>query len=399
MLNKRFLLISALVLSLMLTSCGGLAAPKSVKIAVSLPLGMEFPKGLLNAAQLAIKDANGKAGDINVELLVLDQSDPNGELVSIDREQQNIQQAIKDTSVVAYFGPTSSSTTKVSIPLLNEAGITHVSATATWPGLTKPGFGPGEPGVYYPTGIRNFFRTVVSDEVQGAAAARWATQLGYTSTYIVTGTGSYEQGVAGVFEITAQDLGIKVLGKDTFPVAEEMGAEQIQTIVDNVISAEPDVVYLSGNQSFNGEVMAIALRQTNADLPIMGPDGLVLDDFIKSLGPELANNIYGTTVPIQADKLDTPAAAAFVSNFEAAYNRQPNSYETATYEAINVLLYAIEHAKEPTREGVLEAMQNLGDYTGVFGTWHFDKQGDISATWVSGMQVQNGAWTFVQDLK
>jgi branched-chain amino acid transport system substrate-binding protein len=379
-------------------SCGSFG-PKAVKVVVSLPLNLEYAMGILNAAQLALKKANGKAGNVNVELLILTESDPNGEDISATFEQKNAEQATKDTSVVAYLGPANSSMARISIPILNEASIVQISASTTWPGLTKPGYGPGEPGVYYPTGRRTFFRTVPSDELQGAAAARWAAQLGYKSAYIVNGTGPYEQGVAGVFEITAQDLGIQILGKDTFPIEGEVTAEQLKAIVEHVLAANPDVVYLGGDSGANGDFPVRALREANATLPIMGPDGLVVDDLIKNLGADLLNNMYGTTVAIPADKLDTPAAADFVSSYRAAYGKIPSAYDAASYEAMNALLYAISRAKQPTREGVLDAMQNLGDYSGIFGTWHFDKQGDISLVGISGMQVQNGAWVFVEALK
>lgn len=397
MLQKRFLL-ACMILSLLLAACGSFA-PKTVKVVVSLPFGLEYTKDMLNAAQLALKNANSKAGNVNVEILPLSHSDPNGETVSAALEQKNIEQAIKDTSVVAYLGPANSSLAKIDIPLLNEASMTEISSTTTWPGLTKPGYGPGEPGIYYPTGRRNFFRTVPSDELQGAAGARWAAQLGYKNIYIVHGIGSYEEGVAGVFENTAKDLGLQILGQDTFPITGQITPEQLKAIVANVTAAKPDLVYLGGNVGSNGEIPARALREANATLPIMGPDGIQVDDFIKALGADLANNVYGTTVALPADKLGTPAAAAFVSGYTAAYGKSPSAYDAATFEAMNVLLYAISRAKQPTREGVLDAMQNLGDYSGIFGTWHFDQQGDISFTGISGLQVQNGKWVFVDALK
>jgi branched-chain amino acid transport system substrate-binding protein len=132
---------------------------------------------------------------------------------------------------------------------------------------------------------------------------------------------------------------------------------------------------------------------------LMGPDGLAQDDLITALGADMARHIYGTTVTLPVDKLGTPAAEEFLQSFQAAYGKAPSAYEAATYESMSVFLYAIGKAKEPTREGVLEAMQNLGEYAGIFGTWHFDQQGDISVTGISGLQVQNGTWNFVDALR
>jgi branched-chain amino acid transport system substrate-binding protein len=41
-------------------------------------------------------------------------------------------------------------------------------------------------------------------------------------------------------------------------------------------------------------------------------------------------------------------------------------------------------------------MRNLGNFSGAFGVWHFDARGDTAITAISGMQIQDGAWQFVQ---
>jgi branched-chain amino acid transport system substrate-binding protein len=63
------------------------------------------------------------------------------------------------------------------------------------------------------------------------------------------------------------------------------------------------------------------------------------------------------------------------------------------------MITAIGRAKEPTREAVLDALLSLGEYNGVLGTWHFDENGDISLSNISGLQVQNDTWVFVKALK
>jgi len=90
------------------------------------------------------------------------------------------------------------------------------------------------------------------------------------------------------------------------------------------------------------------------------------------------------------------SAEDLMAAYQAAYGKEPPSYAVNCYEAMKVLLYAIERAEEPTREGVLAAMKNLGEFSGVLGSWRFDDRGDISNASISGMQIQNGAWTFVQ---
>ncbi len=278
--------------------------------------------------------------------------------------------------------------------------MVEIGMSATWPGLTKPGYGPGEPGIYYPTGQQNFFRTVPSDEQQAAAAARWCVQLGFKKVFLAIGSDAYGAGLSGVFELTAKDEGLMIAGQESYSsTAGEITPEEFEALASRILATEPDLVYLAGGVGSNADTLAGALREENPEIAMMGPDGLVSDDLMDAIGVDKTEGIYGTNVALPADKLGTAAADKFLEDYQAAYGEAPGSYEAAAFEAMNVLLYAISKAKEPTRESVLESMQNLGDFTGIFGTWHFDERGDISVSGISGFQVQDGAWVFVEALK
>src|SRR5258706_413847 len=80
----------------------------------------------------------------------------------------------------------------VSMPILNRANLVMISPANTYPGLTKPGKGtPNEPGVYAPTGVRNYARVVPADDLQGTVAARWAERLGVQRAYVLDDTELY----------------------------------------------------------------------------------------------------------------------------------------------------------------------------------------------------------------
>lgn len=398
MTQKRFL-AACVIFVLLVTSCKGATGPTTVKIAISIPLALGIGQNMLNAAQLALEEAGGKAGDTTVELVVFDTSDPEGSPVSVELEERNVQVVVEDAAIVAYVGPLASSQSKVSMPILNEASIAQISASATWPGLTKPGYGPGEPGIYYPTGQRHFFRVVPSDEVQGAASARWASdQLGVQSVYIVNENTAYGSGVAGIFEITALDLGLDVVAHETYDRTTAT-MEDFEAIAVRVVEADPDLVYLGGSTAEAGDDAIKALREADPGISIMGPDAVAVDDLFEYPGADLVEGIYGTAVAIPASQLESATAAEFLASYQAAYGDAPSPFAVSTYEAVKVLLYAIERAEEPTREGVLDAMRNLGNYSGTFGTWHFDERGDISLTAISGMQIQNGVWEFSQIIR
>ena len=67
-----------------------------------------------------------------------------------------------------------------------------ISYANTYPGLTKAIEGAteeGEPDLYYPSGKRNYMRTVPADDIQGAAGANWAYETkGARKAYILDDT-------------------------------------------------------------------------------------------------------------------------------------------------------------------------------------------------------------------
>jgi len=393
MRRKYFLFICIVLAGLALTACQGDDEPQTVKVVVSLPIGIEVGQDMLNGAQLALDQVDGQAGDVSVELLVFDSSDPQGSPVSPELEREAATQAVADEAVVAYLGAATSDQAKASMPLLNQASIVQISPTATWPGLTKPGYGPGEPGSYYPTGVRHFFRVAPSDEMQGAAGARWASQLGVQTVYIVHEDSAYGNGVAGIFELTAQDVGIEIIASESFDT-DAASTEELASLAASAVQAQPDMLYYGGGMAPRGSEFVSAARGLDPHLQMMGPDGLVQDQLIDDVGADLVEGIYATNITVPADQL--ASAAAFRVDYKAAFGKEPPPFAAGTYEAMQALLHAIEHAKKPTREGVLAAMVDLGEFSGILGDWHFDERGDISITVISGMQIQDGDWTFVQ---
>jgi len=391
------LLVVMLVVGLALPACGDEEKDdteeiKTVKVAISAPLGLDIGQDVVNVAQMALDENGGKAGKLKVELLPLDVSDPNGSPVSVDFEKQAAEKAVKDNAVVAYLGPMTSDQAKASVPILSSASIVQVTESATWPGLTKPGFGPGEPGTYYPTGRRTFFRVLPSDDVQGLAGAKWANSLNVKKVYIIDDGTSYGIGLAGIFETAAGDFDIEVV--EHVSLAAEATAEELDELAQTVAAAEPDLVYFGGGVVPHGVGMVRALRTANPALAIMGTDGLQQEEFVTELGAELVEGVYvtGLTIPATEQK----NAEAFVAAYTEKYGKEPTPYVILAYEGMKVILAAIEKAGSADRAKVLDAMTNLGMYTGVLGLWSFDEYGDIKNAPISGWQIQSGVWTYVK---
>src|SRR6266850_1877157 len=129
-------------------------------------------------------------------------------------EQANANRAVADPDAMAYIGTYNSGAAKLAIPILNKACLVMITPANTYPGLTKavPGVtAQGEPGIYYPSGYRNYARTVATDDIQGAAGAEWAKSMGKTKAYVLDDTQVYGHGLAVSWALHAKNIGMTVL--------------------------------------------------------------------------------------------------------------------------------------------------------------------------------------------
>ena len=381
-----------------LVACAGPQAeppPTPVKVVASFVFGRNGSDEFGAGAQLALEE-HRRAGGVQVELELKGSSYADLS-ASTELERRIAADAIADPAVLAYLGPAFSDSAKVSMPMLNRAGMLQVSYGATWPGLTRPGFGAGEPGIYFPSGRRHFFRVVPTDDLSTPLVARWVSEQGWHRVFVVGVDTAFGHGAAGTFATAAQDLGLEVVGPELLPEG-AIEDEELVAIARQVLAAAPDGVIFTSTTSSFGSSLVRHLRERAPDLPVLNLGAVMESNFIQKVGPELAQKMYSTALGVPVEHLRTPRAIAFRRLFSQTYGREASFRAGLSYEAMSVILRAIELARPRTREGVLAAMDRLGRVDGLQGPWTFTDTGDISITWSGLWWVEGEEWRFVQVL-
>ncbi len=369
----------------------------SVSVHASLPLRLTTGRAISNGIRLAFEEHQYKAGKANVQLVMDDDGDADGHWVG-DLEKTNAEKAIADPRSVAYIGTFNSGAAKVSMPLLNEAGIVQVSPGNTWPGLTKAGFLPGEPGIFYPTGVRHYFRVCTTDDFQGPAGALWAKDLGFKNVYVVDDNDVYGKGIADIFTDKAEALGLTIITHVHLDKTSATFDDSIKKLVEDIILRKADLIYYGGITPNGGPELLAALRKAGSKQAFMGPDGILEQDFIDRTGAEYAEGVYATTIGVPPLEIGNDAAKQFNENYKKRFNEEPDVFASFGYEAANVVLHAIGNAGEKTRTSVLQEIRNTGSWNGVLGTWTFNENGDTTATLLSGNVVRSGHFEFLKKL-
>ena len=319
---------AACVVAAALGGCGiggGSAIDGPVTVYISLPLsGPRAVDGrdAADGARLALEDAADRGGSKQVRAVVLD--DAHGKPWDPVTVGENARRAVQDSSAAAYIGELDSEPTRASVPITNDAGLVQVSPGAGGVDLTRPAAGyPNSPDRYQPSGHGNFARTVPADDVVARAGAEWASELGLKQVTVTSDDSPFQNLMAQQFTDAAEERGVQIV--------------QAKTPVGEGGKARSGPVYDAGTQVLDPQDGSPALR---------------------------------TTAELDPSRLP---GRDFATRFAKRFHRDPGPYAAYGYEAMALVLQAIDGAgndasqfRDNVRHGVIGANRTdtvLGNYS------------------------------------
>jgi branched-chain amino acid transport system substrate-binding protein len=369
-------------------------ASQVIKIVSSLPRtgsARGQTDTIVNGIVMAIDEVGSRIGAFQIQYEDLDDATAAQGTWTAEREGANADQAIKDPDVMVYIGTYNSGAAKISMPRLNNAGILMVSPANTWPGLTKPGKGdPGEPEIYRPSGKINYVRVVPADDIQGVVSADWALKLGLKKVFVLDDREVYGKGIADLFQVRAEEIGLKVLGHEGI----DSQAQEFKPLMTKIKATGPQLIYFGGTTQTKAGQLVKDMLAVGLDAKFMCPDGCYEDAFISSAGPDNLNEraliTFGGLPP---EKL-TGKGASFVASYQKKYGKMPEGYAVYGYECGKVAIEAIRRAGKKDRDVIRAAGTLIKNFDGALGRWSFDKNGDTTLRTMSGNTVRDGKFAF-----
>ena len=313
---------------------GGCAASENgsvegpVTVYVSLPLTgprADAGRDAADGARLALDDAEGRAGELEVRAEYLD--DARGAAWDPVAVGQNARRATEDSSTAAYIGELDSEPTRASVPITNEAGIAQISPGAGAVDLTRPAAGyEDSPDRYRPTGDPSFVRVIPADDVLARGASELVQRLDAERVEL-----DFENTPHG--RLTEEELSTD---------AAEIGLE--------VVARGGDAVLAGGAEE------GLRLR------PTRGRGGL-----------EGEGEVAAALDPARLPDPD------FAADFERTYDRPPGPYAAYGYEAMELALAAIADAAgadQDFRGGVVDAVLGAERPDSILGRYSITEEGD-----------------------
>jgi branched-chain amino acid transport system substrate-binding protein len=379
-------------------STSGDTSKGTIKIVSSLPrTGLSKPQtdDIVAGFHIALDEHNGAAGGYKIDYQDLDDATAQTGKWDAATESGNAAKAVDDADIMVYLGTFNSGAAKISIPILNKAGLAMISPANTAPELTKKGFDDATLNTLYdPSKPHNYFRVVVADDVQGAAAASWAIELGFKKAYVINDQEVYGKGVATVFANSFKANGGTVIANEGI----EKSQPDYKSLMAKVKDSGADLLYFGGLVDDGGPQIAKDLKAVAPTVQFMGPDGILTQAQIDAAGAAVSEGNLGTVAGKSVP--DLPAKGAqFYQKFNAKFGRDPDPYAIFGYESMNVALDAINKAGTKDRAAILAAIASTKDYQGALGTWSFDANGDTTLTDIKGNKVVGGKWVFQKYVK
>lgn len=366
------------------SSGGSSSGGNTVDVYSSLPLqgaSTAQTDPMVKGIQLALSEANHKAGQFTVNYKSLDDSTAQAGKWDPNQTQANARTAATDPKAVYYIGEFNSGASEVSIPILNEAGVPQVSPANTYVGLTtnEPGSAPGEPQKYYPKGDRTYLRIVPRDTIQAAAGLLTMKHDGCTKVAIANDKEAYGSGLAALLELQKGKYGVNIVSNTGIDPTQP----NFRSYAQSIKGQGADCFYFAGIVS-NGAVQIT--KDVNAAIPnakIYGGDGVCTSSYTAasqhgvpaSIDPKIQCTVATLDLPTY------PGGKDFLAAYKKAYgSSNPDPYAIYGYEAMKLGLDTIASlgAKGNDKSAVLKALFAIKARHSVLGTYGFDANGDTT---------------------
>jgi branched-chain amino acid transport system substrate-binding protein len=386
MFKRSYALLAVLVLaSIVLAACGPAASTFEctdsigcVDIGPGEPVHIAYAMVISGADEtLGIDSRTGVevAVDLKGQLLGHDiQLTGEDEGCSAEGGQAAGTKLAADPSIIAVIGTSCSSAARVAVPLLSQAGFVIISASNTAPDLTREGDPNQHPG---------YLRTAHNDEVQGAAAAKFAFEkMGVKKAATIHDGSLYAESLQAVFAKTFKEMG----GEITTQEAVDPNGTDFKSVLTSIAAGAPEFIYMpifvkAGSLIINQAKQVPGLE----NVYLMGADGMFSPDVVEGAGDA-----------VEGAFVSSPDLAAFSADYQTTFLpkykelagvEDPVSiFHAHAFDAANMVFAAIEKVAVQDEDGTLhiprqalrDAMYATKDFKGLTGNLTCSPTGDCA---------------------
>jgi branched-chain amino acid transport system substrate-binding protein len=370
--NMRNVFKTAAGLALALALGLPAVAQDTLNIGIMVPTtGSEATYGqdMVNAVNLAIKEINAAGGVLGKQLTSTVGDDGCDAQMAV-----NAASKLASSGVVGVVGGYCSGATVPTLKIYGDANIPLIIPAANSTKLI-----PENPG--------NAFLINSTGDAQVAKAIEYFNAKGAKSIAIVNQGDAYSQDLADLTKKEWEAAGNTVTNFETT----NKGEQDYSAVVTAITSAAPDAVFWTAYYA-DGGLLIRQLRERGYQGIIAVGDGSNSPELFKIAGPA-AEGVIAFSNPT-AEFL--PEAKAFSDAYQAEYGAAPGPYSTLSYDAMNLLAWAIATAGVTDAAKVIETLQSANYTDAISGPISFTPEKTLARSNFVVLEGKAGAWTLAQ---
>ncbi|WP_245645798.1 branched-chain amino acid ABC transporter substrate-binding protein [Pseudonocardia acaciae] len=282
-----------------------------------------------------------------------------------------ITKAIQQDKVVGLIGPGFSGESKASDPILEQAKLPHISASATNPALADNGW-------------KYFHRVVAADSAQGPAIADFLVAAkSPKKAFVISDDQEYGVGLADAVMNQLKAKGVAV-DRDQFAQT----ASDVSSTVAKVKAASPDVIFFGGYYATSGRLLK-QLRDAGVTAVFSTGDGGLDVGLVRGAGgPAAEGAVIGCPCAVPGATAAQGPLKKFYDDYKAKFGIDPAVYSTEGYDAATAFTKAVQSGAT-TPEAINEFLKTVS-FQGVSKETKFQPNGNVASNDIFIHQIKNG---------
>ncbi len=344
---------------------------------LSGPLREHVGGPLLEGVELAITHAEARGVVLDgrrAEVRILFED-------SRDRSETALEAARKliyKDRVAALVGPCLGRTALAVAAFAERHQVPMISPSTSHPELTV-----GKPFV---------FRATIVDDQQAQALAQFSREdlAATTAAVLFDGASAYNRGLAELYRQGFSASGGQVVAFEEYATGERDFRDALTRIRDT----QPDVLFLP-NYADEVPIQARQARELGLDSVLLGADSWDTEDYPRQ--DVFSGSFFANDWLPEATDEGREEERAFVEAYEAAYDRAPTILTALAYDAMGLLLSAVERRGSLEGDAIRQAIADADGYRGVTGVLSFRGGGDPAKP-VRIYAIRDGGLSFVQQI-
>jgi branched-chain amino acid transport system substrate-binding protein len=313
---------------------------------------------IYNSAQLAVDEWNAKGGIQGAKIEQVMGDDALDPVQGINVAQK----FVADKLMYGVVGPPVSHIAQATMKIYANNDLACITTAASKPDLTEKGY-------------KHFFRVNARNDAHGYNTALFIkNRLNAKKVAILNEKVAYCENMASETIKGLKALGITDIMQETIVA----GAKDYSAVLTKVKAYAPDVLFFVATSAPDQAIGVRQAKELGIDAIFFGTEGARdKKDFIEaSEGAAEGAYVYH----FAPDIYSIPAAESYVKKYESKFGSL-SGFGPPAYEAMNILLTAIDRAAQDgkiNRQEVLKHLSQIKGYNGILGfPISFDKKGDL----------------------